>query len=125
MSNIGNFKKYILGQEFVFRTQIFKGKFTLVKVKERKLKYVVEDYYSRYDTKYDITVNLNECQWWSVANFWHSPPKGFRRGKIVANKQLRVIIEREVKSMMSFINDDSRIGDITIKWLHENQDLNM
>jgi len=124
MSNIDNFKKYILGQEFVFRTQIFKGKFTLVKVKEIKLKFV-HDYYGCYDTRYDITVNLNECQWWSVANFWHSPSKGFRRGKIVANKQLRVIIEREVKSMMSFINDDSRIGDITIKWLHENQDLNM
>ena len=117
MSNISNFKKYILGQEFVFRTQIFKGKFTLVKVKEKKLKYVVADYYGRYDTQYDITVNLNECQWWSISNVWHSPPKGFRRGKIVANKQLRVIIEREIKSMMEFINDKNGIGDITIKYV--------
>ena len=120
MKTIERFKKFILKKEFDFQTSIFRGKFSVVRVKERKLPYKIYDYDdSASDMVYDITVNLHKCEWWSVMNVWHTPRKGFRKSKIVANRQLRVIIEKELKSMMSIIGDSQIISDIKINWLHE------
>ena len=120
MKSIERFKKFILKKEFAFQTSIFRGKFSVVKVKDRKLPYKIHDYEGMSsDLVYDITVNLHKCEWWSVINVWHAPRKGFRKSKIVANRQLRVIIEKELKSMMSIIGDSQIIDDIKIKWLHE------
>jgi hypothetical protein len=119
MNNFERFKKYVVGKEFEFQTMILRGKFTLVRAKERKLNYVVHTACGKYDTEYDLTVNLNKCEWWAISGIWFEPIKGFRRGKKTVNSGLRVIIDEEIRSMMSFINDDNGIGKITIKWLHE------
>lgn len=120
MKSIERFKKFILKKEFDFQTSIFRGKFSVVRVKENKLPYKVHDYNGNLsDTEYNINVNLHKCEWWSVSNVWHSPHKGFRKRKIIANKQLRVIIEKELKSMMSVLDIPTMINKITIKWLHE------
>jgi hypothetical protein len=120
MKNIDRFKKFIIKKEFVFQTSIFRGKFSVVRVKEKTLWHKIHDYEGKLsDKEYHITVNLHKCEWWTVSNTWHQPPKGFRKSKIVANRQLRVIIEKELKSMMSILGDFQMIGDITIKWLHE------
>lgn len=121
MKNIDRFKKYIIKKEFVFQTSIFKGKFSVVRVKERILPYQIHDYEGKLSNKeYQITVNLHKCEWWSVSNTWHEPQKGFRKSKVIANRQLRVIIEKEVKSMMSILGDYQMINEIKIKWIHEN-----
>lgn len=120
MKTIERFKKFILKKEFTFQTSIFRGKFSVVKVKERKLPYKIHDYEGiNSDLVYDITVNLHKCEWWSVMNTWHTPRKGFKKSKIIINRQLRVIIEKELKSMMSIIGDFQIIDDIKINWLHE------
>ena len=119
MNNLERFKKFVVGREFNFQTMVFKGKFTLIRVKERKLNYFVHSSYGKYDTEYDLTVNLNKCEWWAISGIWFEPIKGFRRGKKTANAGLRVIIDEEIRGMMKLIGDDNGIGKITIKWLQE------
>jgi hypothetical protein len=119
MNSLERFKKFVVGKEFNFQTMIFRGKFTLVRVKERKLFYEIHTAYGSYDTEYDLTVNLNKCQWWTLSGHWFEPDKGFRRGKKTANAGLRVIIDEEIRGMMKLIGDDKGIGKITIKWLQE------
>jgi len=120
MKGIEIFKKYILKKEFNFETMIFRGKFTVIKIQEKKLPYTIYDYDDKKsDLEYNITVNLNKCEWWSISNTWISPRKGFRKNKIIANKHIRVIIEKEVKSMMSILGLSTMINEIKINWLHE------
>jgi hypothetical protein len=57
----------------------------------------VDPYSPLYETEYDLTVNLNKCQWWTLSGHWFEPDKGFRRGKKTANAGLRVIIDEEIR----------------------------
>lgn len=118
MDNLMRIKKFVVKKEFTFRNMIFRGRFTVKSAIEKELPYSIYDELGRYNLLVNLNIDLHTCDWFSVSGEWYSPREGFRKGKNIANKHLRILIEREVMTMFQMLGVPHRVGKINIKWLH-------
>lgn len=119
MDYIKRLKKYFVGSEYPFESNIFRGKFSVKRVRERKLFSPIYDRDGKYDMVIDLTVDLKKCEWYTKAGYWYTPNKGFRKNKTIANRHLRTLITNEIQMMVKLLGVPHRIGEIKINWLHE------
>jgi hypothetical protein len=119
MDHITRIKKFVVKKEFSFQGIIFRGRFTVKSLNEKELPYELRDSLGKYKKVINLTIDLHTCEWFTKLGTWYSPHKGFRTNKNIANKHIRVLIEKEVMSMINMLSVPHRIDKIKINWLHE------
>lgn len=112
-------KRFFKGTEYKFNTSDLKGFFVVKNFKIRKIPFVIHHSNGESDYVLDLTIDLKHCEYFTIGNYWHTPPKGFRKNKTKLNKSLKTLIENEVQTKLRFLGVPFSIEKIKINWLHE------
>ena len=119
MTDLEKIKRFVIGQEYGFRTHIIKGCFVVKKVKEKKLSRPIFTNVGLCNSSFILTIDLKRCDWFTKSGKWYTPKKGFRQNKIIVNRYLRTVVYTEINPMFSMMNINSQIEIPKINWLHE------
>ena len=112
-------KRFFKNTQYNFNTCDVRGVFVVKNFKIKKLPYFIYHTNGKSDCVLDLTIDLKNCEYFTIGNYWYEPKSGFRKNKITLNRVLRSIIDNEVQVKLNFLSVYYTIDKIKINWLHE------